>query len=174
MEKSRNGSYSRKEILETSHTVCTFTQDAEALSFDASVFSSSSPTLPPLTSCLCCSGCCGGTATPVAILGHSGRFLGRDESGRGGGARGACGFVRGGVKRRDSMAAMAAVSGARAGKRSKGAREERKARGKERASQGRPYPRGSIGGSGHPDRRQRGGGIGRPWRCQAAACLRPA
>jgi hypothetical protein len=53
--------------------------------------------------------------TPAAIHGHTGRFLGRDESGRGGEALGACGFVRGGVKQRDSTAAMG-VGAARVGK----------------------------------------------------------
>jgi hypothetical protein len=45
------------------------------------------------------SGCCGGTAMPAAIHGHSGRFLGRDESERGGGARGVPGCSRKGTRR---------------------------------------------------------------------------
>jgi hypothetical protein len=56
------------------------------------------------------------------------------------------------------------------GKEEQGEREEGKRRG-ERVGRRGAYPLVLEVGGVHPGRRQRGDGIGRPWRCQAAACL---
>jgi hypothetical protein len=61
-------------------------------------------------------------------------------------------------------------AGARGEEKQRRGRARRKGRGKEDSGRG-TYPLIERVGGVHQDRRQRGGGIGRPWRCQAAACL---